>query len=193
MSKMSKEIIENEGLKKIKNDFQFLVSLFKEMLVSIGETNLAESLPFGSQVSAKKQENSNEKLTQAIGICFELLNLAEENAATQYRRKVENQFGIESIRGSWGETIHQWKSEGLNEQEISEKLRKIKVVPVLTAHPTEAKRLTVLDIHRELYLLLVKKENPILSISEQVELKKEIISFMEQWWLTGEIYLDTPP
>ncbi|NNK69530.1 MAG: phosphoenolpyruvate carboxylase, partial [Flavobacteriaceae bacterium] len=189
---MTKETLQQEGLKKIKNEFQYLVSLFKEMLVSIDEEELAEALPFNNEEIVDKSSLSNEKLTQAIGICFELLNLAEENAATQYRRKAETQFGIESTRGSWGETLHSWKTAGIDEQKIAQKLREIKVVPVLTAHPTEAKRITVLDIHRELYLLLVKKENPNWSTSEQSGLKQEIISVMERWWRTGEIYLEKP-
>ncbi|MBT8292398.1 MAG: phosphoenolpyruvate carboxylase [Eudoraea sp.] len=189
---MTKELLQYEGLKKIQTEFHYLVSLFKEMLVSIGEADLAEALPFNKREIDEKKTYSNEKLTQAIGICFELLNLAEENAATQYRRKAETQFGIESTRGSWGETLHQWKTAGIDEQKIAQKLRHIKVVPVLTAHPTEAKRLTVLDIHRELYLLLVKKENPNWSTSEQHGLKQEIISLMERWWRTGEIYLEKP-
>lgn len=189
---MTKELLQFEGLEKIKVDFHYLISLFAEMLTSIGETELAGSLPFENQEVSKKNDYADEKLTQALGICFELLNLAEENAATQYRRKIETSFGIESTRGSWGETLHAWKAEGIDENEIASKLREINVVPVLTAHPTEAKRLTVLDIHRELYLLLVKRENPNWSSSEQAGLEQEIISLMERWWRTGEIYLQKP-
>lgn len=189
---MTKESLQKEGLNKINFEFQYLISLFKEMLKSIGESDLVEALPFNNREIKDNRAISNEKLTQAIGMCFELLNLAEENAATQYRRKAETQLGIESTRGSWGETLHQWKTEGIEEEHIAQKFREIKVVPVLTAHPTEAKRLTVLDIHRELYLLLVKKENPNWSTSEQSELKQEILSLMERWWRTGEIYLEKP-
>ncbi len=189
---MTKERLQHEGLEKIKKDFLYLVSLFKEMLISIGEEDLVESLPFGNQEMVIKNKPSNEKLIQAIGICFELLNLAEENAATQYRRKTETQFGIESTRGSWGETLYKWKTAGIDEQRIAQKLKEIKVVPVLTAHPTEAKRLTILAIHRELYLLLVKNENPNWSSSEAEGLKQEIITLMERWWRTGEIYLQKP-
>ncbi|GAA4272182.1 phosphoenolpyruvate carboxylase [Aquimarina gracilis] len=189
---MIKESLQYEGLEKIKVDFHYLISLFKEMLESVGEEDLAQKLPFNNDIIAERNIHSNEKLTQAIGICFELLNLAEENAATQYRRKAETQFGIQSTRGSWGETLYQWKTNEIDEKEIAQKLNEIKVVPVLTAHPTEAKRLTVLDIHRELYLLLVKKENPNWSTLEQSSLKQEVISLMERWWRTGEIYLQKP-
>lgn len=189
---MTKELLEFEGLEKIKVDFHYLISLFNEMLISIGEPELARSLPFNPFEISQNIDHADEKLTQAIGICFELLNLAEENAATQYRRKIETEFGLNSTRGSWGETLYSLKNTGIDEHEIAKKLREIMVVPVLTAHPTEAKRLTVLDIHRELYLLLVKRENPNWSTSEQAGLKQEIISLMERWWRTGEIYLEKP-
>lgn len=184
--------MQREGLKKVRTEFNDLVGLFKEMLVSIDEGDLAKALPFENGSSTVNKSYSNEDLTQAIGICFELLNLAEEKAATLYRRKAETQYGLEATRGSWGETLRLWKTAGLAEQEIAQKLRKVKVTTVLTAHPTEAKRLTVLDIHRELYLLLVKRENPNLSTYEQLGIRQEIVSLMEIWWRTGEIYIEKP-
>ena len=189
---MTPSDLHRAGLEKIKADFHYLVSMFQEMLTQIGEGALAQALPFDGQTGADLSGISNEKLTQAIGICFELLNLAEENAATQYRRKAETQFGADANRGSWGETLAQWKRDGVDPKTIAAKLREVKVVPVLTAHPTEAKRLTVLGIHRALYLLLVKRENPNWSTPEQAELKREVISTMERWWRTGEVYLQKP-
>jgi len=189
---MTKTSLQQEGLDKIRADFQYLVSLFKEMLTSIGEEQLASRLTMDQAISITDLDSSNEKLTQAIGICFEMLNLAEENAATHYRRKAETLLGIESTRGSWGETLYQWKQAGIAEEVILDTLKDIRVVPVLTAHPTEAKRLTVLGIHRELYLMLVKRENPNWSTSEQARMRAEMITLMERWWRTGEIYLQKP-
>ncbi len=189
---MTKQVLKSERLEKIKVDFKYLLSLFQEMLISIGEADLAAQLPFEQSDGSKTNQEGNEKLTQAVGICFEMLNLVEENANTHYRRKAESQIGLEAIRGSWGETIAEWKQEGKDEQVIAEKISQLRVMPVLTAHPTEAKRLTVLDLHRELYLLLVRKENPKLSTFEYAELKEDMISLLERWWRTGEIYLKKP-
>jgi len=190
---MEKATLELEGLQKIRSDFKYLIATFKEMLQSLGEEDLAALIPLENGQPAQNQGTvSDEKLAQAIGISFELLNLVEENAATQFRRKTETHFGLESTRGSWGETLKKWKDAGIKEQEMAELLPKVNVRPVLTAHPTEAKRLTVLDIHRELYMLLVKRENPLWSTSEQAVLKQEIISLLERWWRTGEIYLQKP-
>jgi len=188
---MTKETLQQEGLLKIKDDFYYLVSVFKEMLIAIGESEIAKSLPFGTENSAYKVATPNQKLVQAIGICFELLNIAEENAAAKFRSKMETTLGLEAIRGSWAETFQAMKMAQLNPNDIASKLQTITVVPVLTAHPTEAKRLTVLDIHRELYLLLVTKENNALTEVDSI-LKNEMLSILERWWRTGEIYLEKP-
>ncbi len=190
---MQKKTLELEGLQKIRTDFTYLISTFKEMLQSLGEDDLAAMIPMDNNQSHEKHDEvPDEKLAQAIGISFELLNAVEENAATQFRRKTETQLGLETTRGSWAETLKLWKTSGIKEQEIADLLPKIKVMPVLTAHPTEAKRLTVLDIHRELYVLLVKNENPLWSTSERAAIRQEIKSLLERWWRTGEIYLQKP-
>lgn len=190
---MEKKSYELEGLQKIRTDFTYLISTFKEMLISLGEKDLAAMIPLEDDHSPVNHEKvSDEKLAQAIGISFELLNAVEENAATQFRRKTETQFGLETTRGSWGETLKLWKDSGIGEKQMANLFPGINVTPVLTAHPTEAKRLTVLDIHRELYVLLVKKENPLWSTSEQALIKQEIKSLLERWWRTGEIYLEKP-
>ncbi|KAA3636493.1 MAG: phosphoenolpyruvate carboxylase [Bacteroidetes bacterium] len=190
---MTKETLKLEGLQKIRSDYSYLMSIFKEMLESLGEKELAalvsaENMPFTGDYA----NIEDKKLAQAIGMSFELLNLVEENAATQFRRKTETQYGLESTRGSWGETIKIWKDTGISEQDIAKILPNITVIPVLTAHPTEAKRLTVLDIHRELYIMLAKNENPLWSTSERSGIRQEIISLLERWWRTGEIYLEKP-
>ena len=191
---MSKEAIQKEGLQKIKSDLQWVMSSFKSMLISLGETELANLLPWVNEDPGPGYQHTipDEKLAQAIGMSFELLNLVEENTATQFRRKTETLFGLESIRGSWGETLHQWKEAGIHEKQIADLLPRLSIMPVLTAHPTEAKRVTVLGIHRELYLLLVKNENPVWSISEKNILQKQMITLLERWWRTGEIYLQKP-
>ena len=107
---MSKNRLKLEGIEKIRSDFKELISMFKEMLESLGENDLAALIPMGNdQPSGDPAKVSDQKLAQAIGISFELLNLVEENAATQFRRKTETILGLETTRGSWGETLQKWK------------------------------------------------------------------------------------
>ncbi|MCA1745460.1 MAG: phosphoenolpyruvate carboxylase, partial [Bacteroidales bacterium] len=133
-----------------------------------------------------------DKLVQALSILFQLMNLVEENSAAQYRRKVENRLGASFIRGSWAETFTKWQKQGLSEEDIAAILPNVLVNPVLTAHPTEAKRISILELHRELYLLLVKKENVIWSETEKEVINETIHALLERWWRSGEVYLEKP-
>ncbi len=183
-----------QGYKKIKDDLSFLMLCFAEMLKSLGEHDLAAKLPWVSSPEGALNPPgiSPDKLIQAYSMSFQLLNMVEENAAAQFRRHAEDGEGAAVIRGSWGETFEQWKQAGYNMVEMKARVADLYVRPVLTAHPTEAKRVTVLTLHRSLYLLLVKNENLTYTRAERRAIRADILSILEQWWRTGEIYLAKP-
>lgn len=188
------EKIEKNGFIKIKNDSDFIVSCYKEMLSRIGEDKIVKLIE-SSKSKTEIIDNCNvtdEKVIQSFGIYFQLITLIEENAGAQYRRELEKMEGISAIRGSWGETFKIWKDKGITENEMVKTISSLNVTPVLTAHPTEAKRVTIIELHRELYLLLVKNENSNITTSEKYIIKEKIIQILERWWRTGEIYLEKP-
>jgi phosphoenolpyruvate carboxylase len=138
---------------KINQDILFLIECFREVLEELGEQELANALPW--------QENSTftptidpVKLTQTYSIAFQLLNMVEENAVIQYRRLLETRDEVSHLSGLWSQTLHHLKHIGVSDEELTAQLARTRVEPVLTAHPTEAKRFTVLEQHRSLYLLL---------------------------------------
>lgn len=179
---------------KITNDRSFILDCYIEMLSRINEHEVISLIKSNPQdLSALGTDIvSSDKVIQSLSIYFQLMTLVEENGATQYRRRMENQEDIFSIRGSWAEAFKSWKEEGVSEEEMLEAISQTHVIPVLTAHPTEAKRVTVIEIHRELYLLLVQRENVSLSTLEQYAIREKIINLLERWWRTGEIYLEKP-
>lgn len=179
---------------KIIEDKAFFLDCYREMLTSIGEEKIIKLLNIEETTDKKNKEQivSDEKIIQSFGIYFQMINLIEENAAAQYRRGFENNKNIASIRGSWGETFKQWKEQGLDESLMIKTISSTQVSPVLTAHPTEAKRITILELHREMYLLLVKNENSTYSNIEKKNIRKKIISLLERWWRTGETYIEKP-
>ena len=68
--------------------------------------------------------------------------------------------GLTAERGLFGHAFVRLQSHGYQGPAIAELLPQIRVEPVLTAHPTEAKRLTVLEQHRALFRTLGERENP---------------------------------
>lgn len=184
---------QHSPFKKISDDRRFIIDCYTEMLSRINENGVIGLINNTIQDAIMDEsELPNGKTIQALSIYFQLITLVEENAATQYRRKLEDLDKIITIRGSWAETFNIWKNANLTEDEMLEAISRTHIIPVLTAHPTEAKRITVIEIHRELYLLLVQKENTSLSKMDQNVIRENIINLLERWWRTGEIYMEKP-
>ena len=191
-----KSQIEKDSMQKIREDLHTLISNFKHVLYDLDEKSVAMTLSLlEDSISEHKEIESeipDEKLIQALSILFQVMNLVEENSGVQSRRKLENMLGPSSIRGSWGETFEHWLNKGVSEDQIAGLLPTICISPVLTAHPTEAKRISILELHRELYLLLVKKENKIWTHMENLAIDNSMKVLLERWWRSGEVYLEKP-
>ncbi|MBF0275226.1 MAG: phosphoenolpyruvate carboxylase [Nitrospinae bacterium] len=187
------DTVRDINFKKIHDDLKFIMNCFKEVLQELGEDELSERLPWLHDDRPPK-ENIKKPLrtSQAYSIAFQLLNMVEENAAVQMRRVIEKKGNSDKIPGLWAESLNHLKHCGLNEHEIAAQLPASRIEPVLTAHPTEAKRGTVLEYHRNLYLLLFKRENKIWTPSELEGIRESIKTELERLWRTGEIRMEKP-
>ncbi|HWR52789.1 MAG TPA: phosphoenolpyruvate carboxylase [Bryobacteraceae bacterium] len=179
------------GFQKWDRDFRFLLECFESVLESSGEARLADALS-----RAFSGETVDEPLpprgAQAFSIAFHMLGMAEENTSNQVRRLRETANGPAAEVGSWSYYFANLKRDGFTEADVRAALPRVGVQPVLTAHPTEAKRATVLEHHRELYLMLVERENPHWTPMEQDALRARIEAGVERLWRTGEIFLERP-
>ena len=175
---------------KIDTDLEFLIACFREVLQDLGQNELAAALPW-DDVAAPPGE-APPRLGQAFSVAFQLLNLVEENVAAQTRRKRESEQGMAAERGLWGETLSKLERDGFGAGEIADFLPLIRVEPVLTAHPTEAKRLTVLEQHRDLFRALGEREDVNLTPAERDAIRRRVKSILERLWRTGEILLAKP-
>lgn len=185
---------DNPLFKKTNQDLEFLTRCFQKVLHQLGEFELEKILtekPGLPEIDWEAGE-LEEKHIQVLSIYLQLMNLIEENAAVQGRRDRINELGVDSIRGSWGETLRKWQDQGWTETQMLDCIRNTEVYPVLTAHPTEAKRKSILELHREIYLNLVKLENNAFSQLEKQGLEREIMALLERWWRSGEVYLEKP-
>ena len=180
------------NFEKIHRDLQFIIDCFQEVLEELGENQLAEQLPWSDDKSSSKKVKQPRRTAQAYSIAFQLLSMVEENAAVQLRRESEREGNLAEISGLWQQNLKRLSERGLSDEQIAETLKDVRVEPVLTAHPTEAKRATVLEHHRRIYLLLAKRENQMWTPSERKEIRESIKTELERLWRTGEIYLEKP-
>lgn len=177
---------------KIERDLAFLMTCFREVLQEVGEQGLAQALPWLEQPDPATAQTELERLAQAYTIAFTLLGMVEQNAAVQERRVMDAQQGLRATRALWAQCLDELCAHGMTPQEIADALGRMQVEPVLTAHPTEAKRATVLEHHRRLYLLLVQRENQMWTPYEQQAIRDQIKTVLELLWRTGEVFLEKP-
>jgi phosphoenolpyruvate carboxylase len=171
-------------------DLRFILHCFHEVLTEAGRPDLAEALPW-LHAPAALAELSDDAL-RVWSICFHLLNQAEVNGAIQHRRGRVDREGAQAINGSWAATLRQLRADGASQSELLTQLAQTVVEPVLTAHPTEAKRATVLEQHRELYLHMLQRENSMYSTREQQVIRDEVKRSLDRIWRTGEVFTEKP-
>jgi len=175
------------GFEKIGKDLDFLLSCLREVLVELGEERLADRLPWIGTA-----EGRVDGLEQAYSMAFQLLNMVEEGAASRTRRFREIENGPADEPGLWAQELGRLKASGLTAEQIASSLHLVRIEPVLTAHPTEAKRSAVLEQHRRIYQLLTARDNAHMTPAEHEALRSEIKVVLERLWRTGEILLEKP-
>lgn len=175
---------------RIERDLRWLLDRFYEALDAAGAADIHALLPWTGNPSCPVR--LPERAPQAYAIAFQLLNLVEENAEAQTRRSAETIDGPAALRGLWGQILVQLRDAGLSAAQIAAALPRIQVELVLTAHPTEAKRATVLAHYRELYLQLVKAENQMWTPLERQGIAEDVRAILERLWRTGDIFLKRP-
>jgi phosphoenolpyruvate carboxylase len=129
---------------------------------------------------------------QVQGIWFQLLSIAEQNAAMRRRRQTEAERGYDHVRGTFAQVITSASQSGIPADEVRALLEVLRVRPVITAHPTEAKRVTVLEKHRRIYRRLVDLESPRWTPRERAALIEGLQNEIELLWTTGELRLEKP-
>ncbi len=191
MSVRSRHPLREEGFRSLQEELRLLTEGFGAVLRRLGEEELADLLPW---VGAKAAQAGQTKrsLGQAYSIAFQLLNIVEERTAARVRRRREIKAGPQAEKGLWPDNLAGMCELGLTEDQVLEVLRDVEVEPVLTAHPTEAKRATVRELHREIYRLINEHENAEYTPRELARLRRRIETRLESLWRTGEIQVTRP-
>jgi phosphoenolpyruvate carboxylase len=136
------------------------------------------------------------RVTKAFAIYFELTNLAETNHRKRRRRAARllagKTAGKTAVDGSFRGTLVRMKSAGVSPDTVRESLRKVKVTPVFTAHPTEISRHTIRLKRRRIAAYLENLDQLPLSDSEAREYESLILAEITALWQTDEVRLNKP-
>jgi phosphoenolpyruvate carboxylase len=126
-------------------------------------------------------------LTRAFAFYFELINLAETNH--RKRRRIALQLSGEANRqrGSLAGTLAEMRRVGINANEALEWLKRVLIVPVFTAHPTEAARRSVMVKRRRIGEFLATLDRIPIPEQDLARLQALIRAEITSLWQTDEV------
>ena len=136
------------------------------------------------KVLPQLDEQQTHDLTLACGLFAQILNIAED-VHHERRRQIHEEAGHNSAEGSLTETVRKLKAGKVNGKSLQQQLDNTVVTAVLTAHPTEVQRQTVLSFNRRIRALLPQRErctNP----EALAQLRREIDTVLLCLWQTSE-------
>jgi len=131
-------------------------------------------------------------LSRAFAFYFELINLAETNHRKRRRLSLQLSGDKAAQRGSLRGTLRAMRCVGISADEALEWLRKIFIVPVFTAHPTEIARRSVLTKRRRIGDFLEKLDRIPVPDEELASLEAALEAEITALWQTDEVRSSRP-
>lgn len=129
-------------------------------------------------------------VVRAFSMYFLLANIAEEDGAHQDRRRKVHR-GERLWYGSFDHTLHLLTEQGVDAEHLGLLLSSLRYQPVFTAHPTEAKRRTVLEIQRQIDVL-TKRMDAAPTGPERAAVEQELRNRIQVLWKTDEVRVHRP-
>lgn len=159
---------------------------------------LAKARRSGDVSAAQKlqQEVSSLKTGEARAVSasfaayFNLANLAEENQRVKLLRQIEDEKYPEPINESIGAAFAILKERGVGHEQISALLENLSIELVLTAHPTEARRRTILSKMGRIAQLLQRLDQNSLSLRERDAVINSLRGEISSLWYTDRARAD---
>jgi phosphoenolpyruvate carboxylase len=126
-------------------------------------------------------------LTRAFAFYFELINLAETNHRKRRRiaLRLSGQAGRQ--RGSLAGTLSEMRRVGISAEEALDWLRRVLIVPVFTAHPTEVARRSVMFKRRRIGDFLATVDRIPVPEQDLARLEQLVLAEITSLWQTDEV------
>src|SRR5262249_10184816 len=128
------------------------------------------------------------EVIRAFSVYFQLINIAEQYHRIRRKRFYELHTPDEPQRGSIAATLRQIKQDGkMDRRQLQGVIDRLEIIPVMTAHPTEAARRTLLEKHRRVADLLADFDEKDLPSRRREELQLKLAAEIESIWQTDEV------
>lgn len=206
MSDSMDALAKNQISSLLRRDVRFLGTILGEVLVHQGGNDLLEIVEkiremskslrngFDPEVYSEIKKtiktfdpDIRHQVIRAFAIYFQLVNIAEQNHRIRRKKDYERSAGAEIQPGSIEAAIKDLHEKGLGLEEVKEISQAISLELVMTAHPTEATRRAVLDIHQRISSDVMELDNQMLTVREREGLRQKLLGEVLTLWQTDEL------
>ncbi|PKG23778.1 phosphoenolpyruvate carboxylase [Niallia nealsonii] len=208
---MTTRIKVNESSLPLRKDIKQLGYILGEVLVHHGGQELLDKVEVIRKLSIELRNNNNEstynalkeelenlerpmrrQVIRAFSKYFHLVNVAEQIHRIRRRRdyQLQDDKGIQP--GSIASAIQTFKQKNLTEAEIQDVLNTLSLELIITAHPTESTKRSILEIQKRIANLLKQSDNPLLTKKERKKIEEGLFNEITIMWQTDELRHSKP-
>jgi phosphoenolpyruvate carboxylase len=149
---------------------------FSELADILGSRPAAEALP----------------VARAFSHFLNLANIAEQHHRVRRRRAYQSDPASKPQPGSCDEAFGRLIGQGISADHLFDSVRSAQIEIVLTAHPTEVVRRTLLQKNRRIADLLALRDRTDLTPAEEREIVEELRRTITAAWETDEVRHERP-
>lgn len=123
---------------------------------------------------------------RAFSIYFHLINIAEQNHRIRRRKQYlleENSYQKYSLE----DAVSRVKEYDLSKDALEEVLNDLSIELIITAHPTEATKRSVLEIQKRISNILIQLDSNNLTKKDRINLEDSLFNEVTALWQTDEL------
>lgn len=147
-------VLRQEGGEELLNTFKH----FRNLSKALRDDETTNNFDLLNKEIKKLDSRLREKIIRAFSVNLQLYNIAEQNYRIRRRRYYQMQDDTVIQPRSLEEGVNQLFDNNISIEQVESALEKLSLELVITAHPTEATRRTMLRIHQKIAELLKQRE-----------------------------------
>jgi len=208
---MTTEVKVNDSSLPLRRDVKLLGKILGDILINHSGSALFDKVEkirlmcktlrenFDQSIyNALKEEISSldapmrKQVIRAFSMYFHLINAAEQNHRMRRRRQYQLQEERVVQPASIESAILLLKENNIEEEVIQDTLNTLSLELVITAHPTEATKRSILEIQQRIADILKNLDHPLLTRRERKKLEESLFNEVSILWQTDELRQNKP-
>ena len=191
LDSMLYEVLHSHGGLELVCSAKKIMTLVKEWRLALIDDPTADDSEIKKEIAALSF-SQRQDVIRAFTAFFHLLNVAEQNHRIRRNLSYELEDAKISQPFSIENTIAKLKEAGYSAQDIQAAIPHLSLRLIVTAHPTETTKRTILDIKKRLSRRLKELENPYLTEKESNFVKENILNEITILWQSNELSHQKP-